>query len=281
MEQFILENETAIRIGCFFSILLIMGTWELYAPKKVPTISKAYRWINNLGLIFFNSLVVKLLLPFLATGVAIIANENHWGLLNYYKIDGILNIIIFVVVMDFIIYLQHVMVHAIPLLWRFHRAHHADLDYDTTTGARIHTIEILLSLWVKFTAIILLGPSVVAVIIFEVLLNAMAMFSHGNVGLPKSLDTLLRYVIVTPDMHRIHHSVIRNELNSNFGVNLSIWDKIFGTYKKEPKNGQDGLVIGIEDIRDKKKTNFILGMLSIPFMKKNEKYFINASENKE
>ena len=279
LENFLLENEPIVRMSFFFGMLMLIGAWELYAPKKAPTISKAYRWVNNLGLVFLNSFIVKLLIPMASTGVALLAIQNNWGILNYYEVPHLLGIIIFIVVMDLIIYFQHIMVHAVPILWRLHRVHHADLDYDTTTGSRFHPIEIILSMMIKFTAIVLIGPSVVAVILFEIILNAMAMFNHANASLPKPLDKVLRYLIVTPDMHRVHHSIEQYETNSNFGFNISIWDRIFGTYKEDADAGQDNMVIGIQDLTDKSKTNNIFGMLLIPFIKRNDKYIIN-SKNK-
>jgi len=181
-----------------------------------------------------------------------------------------------VVIMDFVIYLQHVMVHAVPALWRLHRVHHADLDYDVTTGARFHTLEIILSMLIKFATILLLGPPVVAVIIFEVVLNAMAMFNHGNVGLPKTFDTFLRWFVVTPDMHRVHHSVEDDETNSNFGFNLSWWDRLFGTYRAQPRAGHEGMVIGIHGYNQPDQVSWIHGMLMLPFIGRVTEYAINS-----
>ena len=180
--------------------------------------------------------------------------------------------------MDFIIYLQHVMVHAIPVLWRLHRVHHADPDYDVTTGARFHPIEIILSMLIKFATIMLLGPAVVAVIIFEVMLNAMAMFNHGNVGLPRGLDTVLRFFVVTPDMHRVHHSVEDDETNSNFGFSLSWWDRLFGTYREQPRAGHENMKIGIHHYHDNKQVVWLSGMLILPFMGKVSGYVINRRD---
>jgi len=277
-ENFLIQNEPIIRMSFFFGMIILMGSWELYAPKKAPTISKAYRWVNNLGLVFFNSFIIKILLPIASTSVAVLAMQNNWGVLNYYEIPTWIGVIVFIVVMDLIIYFQHIMVHAIPIFWRLHRVHHADLDYDTTTGSRFHPIEIVLSMFIKFTAIVLIGPSVIAVILFEIILNAMAMFNHGNVSLNKTLDKYLRYFIVTPDMHRVHHSIEQHETNSNFGFNISLWDRIFGTYKQDAKAGQENMIIGIQDITEKKQTNNIFGMLMIPFIKRNDKYIINKEK---
>ncbi|MFK5985206.1 MAG: sterol desaturase family protein [Pseudomonadota bacterium] len=274
--EFILSNEVTIRLSFFFGIFAIMASWEIIAPRRALTVSKTIRWFNNLGLVFFNSLVLRILFPAAAVGVAAFAQTHGWGLLNYYQLPGLLAIVVAVVAMDFIIYLQHVMVHAVPLLWRIHRVHHADLDYDVTTGARFHTIEIILSMLIKFATIIVLGAPVVAVVIFEVVLNALAMFNHGNVGLPKSLDSFLRWFIVTPDMHRIHHSVEDDETNSNFGFNLTWWDRLFGTYREQPRGGQLGFTIGIHKYRDIKQTNWIMGMMLLPFKGKVSEYAINT-----
>ena len=274
--EFILSNEVTIRLSFFFGVFAIMSLWEIVAPRRALSISKVIRWANNLGLVFFNSLILRLLFPAAAVGVAAFAQAHGWGLLNYYQLPFIVAVVLTVVAMDFIIYLQHVMVHAVPLLWRLHRVHHADLDYDVTTGSRFHTFEIILSMLIKFATIIVLGAPVVAVVIFEVMLNAMAMFNHSNVGLPKSIDSFLRWFIVTPDMHRIHHSVEDDETNSNFGFNLTWWDRLFGTYREQPRGGQLGFSIGIHKYRDIKQTNWITGMMLMPFKGKVSEYAINT-----
>lgn len=276
--EFITENEKTIRLSFFIGTLAVMALWEIIAPKRALTVSKALRWTNNLGLVFFNSFIVRLLFPAAAIGVAAFAAEHGWGLLNFYSIPFALSVILSIIAMDFIIYLQHVMVHAVPVLWRLHRVHHADLDYDVTTGARFHTIEIILSMLIKFATIVVLGPPVVAVIIFEVALNAMAMFNHGNVGLPGPLDKALRWFIVTPDMHRVHHSIEDDETNSNFGFNLSWWDRLLGTYRDQPRAGHQGMTIGIRKFREPKQANWITGMLAMPFIGKVSGYAINRRQ---
>ena len=206
-----------------------MADWEILAPKRALTVSKTLRWANNLGLVFLNSLILRLVFPAAAVGMAAFTSDLGWGLLNYYPVPPTVATAVSVIAMDFIIYLQHVMVHAVPVLWRLHRVHHADLDYDVTTSARFHTVEIILSLLIKFATIVVLGPRVVAVVIFEVILNATALSNHGNVSLPRGLDRVLRWFVVTPDMHRVHHSVEDDEANSNFGFSLPWWDRLFGT----------------------------------------------------
>lgn len=275
VETFILDNEKNIRMGFFFGILIIMGIWETFSPRRKLTISRPLRWVNNLSLVFLNSFVVRLLFPLAAVGMAAFVTENGWGLFNYYQIPHTIAIIASIIIMDFIIYLQHVMVHAIPALWRLHRVHHADLDFDVTTGSRFHTLEILLSMLIKFATIVVLGPPVVAVIIFEVVLNLTAMFNHSNVKIPTSIDRVLRWFIVTPDMHRVHHSVEDDEANSNFGFNLPWWDRLFGTYIDQPRNGHEGMTIGIHKFRDSKQTAWLPAMLILPFIGKMSGYVIN------
>ena len=277
-------NEKPIRMGFFFGILIIMALWEVLTPRRVLTTSKTLRWANNLGLVFFNSFILRLLFPAAAVGVAVTASQQGWGLFNIYELSPWLTVIASVVIMDFVIYLQHVMVHAIPALWRLHRVHHADPDYDVTTGARFHTLEIILSMLIKFATIVLLGPPVVAVVLFEVILNATAMFNHANVRLPAGVDRVLRWFVVTPDMHRVHHSTEDDEANSNFGFSLPWWDRLFGTYRDQPRGGHEGMTIGIRKYRDAKDVSWITGMLVLPFRGKISSYAINRrqwSENDE
>lgn len=276
--EFVTQYEISIRLGFFIGIFVVMAVWEIVAPRRALTVSKAVRWANNLGLVFINSFVLRILFPAAAVGVAAFAAEQSWGLLNYFPLPLALSVVLAVVAMDFIIYLQHVLVHAVPALWRLHRVHHADLDYDVTTGARFHPIEIILSMLVKFATIVVLGPPIVAVVIFEVVLNAMAMFNHGNVRLPLGLDRVLRLLVVTPDMHRVHHSVEDNEANSNFGFNLSVWDRILGTYIAQPRKGHEGMTIGIHQYREPKLVSWLPGMLALPFIGKISGYAINRRE---
>jgi sterol desaturase/sphingolipid hydroxylase (fatty acid hydroxylase superfamily) len=252
--DWILGNELPIRLSFFFGIFAVMAVWEILSPRRPLTVAKGLRWANNLGLVFLNSFVLRLLFPAAAVGVAALAQQRGWGLLNFNEIPFLLSVIIAVIVMDFVIYLQHVMVHAVPLLWRLHRVHHADLDYDVTTGARFHTV------------------------IFEVLLNGTAMFNHGNVRLPLPLDRVLRWFVVTPDMHRVHHSVEDDEANSNFGFSLPWWDRLFGTYRDQPRGGHEGMTIGIHQYRDPKQVERLPGMLALPFIGKISGYAINRRE---
>lgn len=278
INEFVMANEKVIRLGAFFGILGVMAVWEFLAPRRVLTISKSVRWINNLGIVFFNSFLLRLIFPAAAVGMASFTSVQGWGIFNYFELPFWLVVIASVVIMDFIIYLQHVMVHAVPALWRLHRMHHADLDFDVTTGARFHPLEIILSMLIKFATIVVLGPPVLAVVIFEVVLNATAMFNHGNVRLPLRLDRVLRWIVVTPDMHRVHHSVEDDEANSNFGFNLPWWDRLFGTYRDQPRAGHEGMTIGIHKYREPKQVAWLPGMLLLPFKGNITGYAINRRE---
>ncbi len=276
--SWITDNEVAFRLTFFFGVFAIVAIWEIRSPRRSLSVSKTIRWANNLGLVFLNSLILRLLFPAAAVGVAIVMDERNWGLLNVYELPFVLSVVITIVAMDCIIYLQHVMVHAIPVLWRLHRVHHADLDYDVTTGSRFHPVEIILSMLIKFATIVLLGAPAFAVILFEVILNATAMFNHGNLKLPEKIDRVLRLFLVTPDMHRVHHSVEDDEANSNFGFSLPWWDRLFGTYRDQPRGGHEGMVIGIHKYREVKQVAQLPGMLMLPFVGKVSDYAINRRQ---
>jgi len=273
--EWIIHNEFIVKLAAFFGVFFLMATWEQLAPCRILTIPKKFRWTHNLGLVLLNSVVLRLAFPAGAVGVAVFVQQQGWGLLNYYQIPLFASIAISIVAMDFIIYLQHVMMHAVPVLWRVHRVHHADLDYDLTTGIRFHPIEIILSMLIKAAAILLLGPPVLAVVLFEVLLNAAAMFNHSNIQLPGRLDRVLRWFLVTPDMHRVHHSIRADEANSNFGFNLSWWDRLSGTYRDQPRGGHHGMMIGINGYRDPGQVERLPGMLALPWRKAISGYAIN------
>ena len=278
LNEIVSNNEIFIRLITFFGFFVAIATWEHLSPKRALSVPKGLRWLNNLGIVVLNSLIVRLLFPAAAVGLASFCSREGWGLLNHFELHSAGATIFAVIVLDFIIYLQHVLVHSVPALWRLHRVHHADLDYDITTGTRFHPLEIVLSMLIKMAAIIVLGPSVVAVIIFEVLLNATAMFNHGNIHLPKAIDRILRHFIVTPDMHRVHHSVEDDEANSNFGFNLPWWDRCLGTYKDQPRGGHEKMIIGIHLYRDPKQANQLPGMLALPFKGKVTDYTINRRQ---
>ena len=271
-----MENEVLIRLGFFFGIFIIVAMWEGLSPRRVLTTSKPVRWLSNLGIIFIDSLAVRFLLPIPAIGLAMMAENNGWGLLNNIDLPLWLSITAGVLTLDLIVYLQHVMFHSVPILWRLHMMHHADLDYDVTTGLRFHPLEILISMVIKLSAIAAIGPSPLTVILFEIILNATAMFNHGNIRLPLGIDKVLRLLVVTPDMHRVHHSVTIRETNSNFGFNFPWWDRLFGTYRAQPVAGHEGMTIGLAQFRDAKKLT-LPWMLALPFIGNTGSYAINKS----
>ncbi len=275
LNDWVLNNEAMIRLGSFAGIFVIMAGLEVILPRRKLLLSRWQRWTNNLGLVFINTAFLRLVFPTAAVGFTLFASEQQWGLLNFYSIPYSVAIILSVAVLDMAIYFQHVMFHAVPLLWRLHRVHHADLDYDVTTGARFHPIEILLSMLIKFGVIGILGPPVVAVVLFEVILNGMAMFNHSNVRLPGRLDAVLRVVVVTPDLPRVLQWVEDGEAHCIFGFNLSCWDRLFATYTAQPDAGHEGMTIGINHYRDPKQVDGLWGMLLLPFMGKAGDYVIN------
>ena len=260
-----MTNEVVIRLVFFVGMFALIAVWERMSPRRTLTTSKTIRWISNLSITFLNPLLLYLLLPILAIDMATKAHAEGWGLLNNVDLAFWLELVIGLVVLDLVIYLQHVMFHAIPILWRLHMMHHADLDYDLTTGLRFHPIEILLSMVIKLCVVSALGPPVAAVLTFEVILNGMAIFNHGNIRVPLKLDHLLRYLVVTPDMHRVHHSVIIRETNSNFGFNLSWWDRLFGTYRPQPAKGHEAMTIGLSQFREPEKLT-LPWLLVLPFI---------------
>jgi sterol desaturase/sphingolipid hydroxylase (fatty acid hydroxylase superfamily) len=261
--SWILNHEPAVRLGAFLGVFAVMALWELVGPRRRLTTAKGPRWFANLGITVVNTVVVRLLFPAAAVGMAILAAERGWGVLNQVSAPAALTIVASVLLLDLAIYLQHVMFHAVPVLWRLHRVHHADVDFDVTTGLRFHPVEIVLSMLIKLGVVLILGPPVVAVLVFEVLLNATAMFNHGNVRIASSLDRVLRWFVVTPDMHRVHHSVIPQETNSNFGFNLPWWDRLLGTYRAQPAAGQEAMTIGLAQYQEQRRQS-LAWMLVLP-----------------
>jgi sterol desaturase/sphingolipid hydroxylase (fatty acid hydroxylase superfamily) len=258
-------TEVLIRLSAFVAVLGLMASWEVLAPRRRLTTSKVRRWVANLSVVALDAVVVRLLFAAGAVGAAMLASERDWGLLNSQSWPLWLEVVVAVVALDFVLYLQHVMFHAVPLFWRFHMMHHADLDCDVTTGLRFHPVEVALSMGIKLASVVLLGASPVAVLSFEVLLNATSMFNHSNVRMPAAVDRFIRWIVVTPDMHRIHHSINPRETNSNFGFNLPWWDRVLGTYRAEPAQGHEGITLGLEQFRDPVRLMFI-GMLALPFV---------------
>ncbi|MEO1033994.1 MAG: sterol desaturase family protein [Pseudomonadota bacterium] len=262
--DFLATHENTVRLAVFAGVLLLMALLEALFPRRARVQSRVRRWASNLGLIAIDTLALRLVLPIVAVGMAAFAAERGWGLLNLVAWPAWLEIVLAVVVLDMLIYWQHVATHHIPWLWRLHKIHHADRDFDVTTGIRFHPVEIILSMLYKFVCIIVLGPAVAAVILFEVLLNGCAMFNHANVRLPAWFDRSLRLVIVTPDMHRVHHSAVPTETNSNYGFSLSWWDRLFGTYIPQPQAGHDGMTIGLAQCQDERPAS-LAWILTVPF----------------
>jgi len=276
-----MDSEDSIRLIAFLGVLAVMALWEAIAPRRSRSLSRVVRWPNNLGVAALNVLMVRIAIPLVAVDFAGMGELESWGLFNNlpHRFDAYLPwsaIIPSVILLDLAIYLQHVMFHAVPALWRFHRMHHADLDLDVTSGARFHPGEIAISLMVKIAAVVVIGAPPEAVIIFEVALNATSMFNHSNVYIAERIDRMLRWVTVTPDMHRIHHSIERIETNSNFGFNLSWWDRMLGTYRKAPAAGQRAMVIGIEQFRAPREA-WLDRMLLQPFRGEPVGYPFNES----
>ncbi len=255
--------EPVIRLGCFLGVLVLMALWEALTPRRGQSIGRLQRWPNNLGLVVLNMLVVRLLFPLAGVGMAVVTQTKGWGLLDIVPAPAWLAIPAGLLLLDLTIYGQHVTFHAVPVLWRLHRVHHADLEFDVTTGLRFHPGEIVVSMLIKLAAIPLIGASPIAVLVFEVVLNATSMFNHGNVRLPEPLDRVLRLFLVTPDMHRVHHSIDRRETDSNFGFNVPWWDRLFGTYRAQPALGHDRMTLGIDRFREPREL-WLDRMLSQP-----------------
>jgi sterol desaturase/sphingolipid hydroxylase (fatty acid hydroxylase superfamily) len=260
-----LAHEPALRLGAFFGIFAVMALWEALAPRRQRLFPRRARWSHNLALVALNGVIVRLAFPVAAVSFAALAAERGWGLLNAFEAPAWVAIPAAVIVLDLAIYLQHVMFHAVPVLWRLHRVHHADPDFDVTTGARFHPIEMALSMLIKLAVISVLGAPAVAVLAFEIVLNAAAMFNHANVRLPSGVDRILRWFLVTPDMHRVHHSVEVDETNSNFGFNLPWWDRLFGTYREAARLPQERMTIGVQGLGGYAQCVRLPGLLVIPF----------------
>ncbi len=277
MTASLLANEPTIRLSAFAGLFAVMALWEILAPRRLQSIGRARRWPGNLAVVVLDTLAVRLVFPVAAVGTALLAETHGWGLFQALQAPAWLTVLASVIALDLAIYLQHVLFHAVPVLWRLHRMHHADLKFDFTTGVRFHPLEILLSMAIKLGVVAALGTPAVAVLIFEVLLNATSMFNHGNARMPLRLDAVLRWILVTPDMHRVHHSVTPRETNSNFGFNLPWWDRLFGTYHAQPAAGHDGMTLGIEQFRDPRELAFHR-MLAQPFRDDDRSYPIGRRE---
>jgi sterol desaturase/sphingolipid hydroxylase (fatty acid hydroxylase superfamily) len=278
MTELLLLHEPAIRLAFFLGVLVVMAAWEVAAPRRRREIPRFLRWSNNLGAVIVDTLLVRLTFPVVAVGLAFVAQERGWGLLNVFDAPGGLAFVVSVLVLDLTVYLQHVMFHALPALWRLHRMHHADVEFDVSTGLRFHPLEVALSMGIKLAVVAVIGPPAAAVLAFEVLLNATSMFNHSNIRLPPAVDRILRRVVVTPDMHRVHHSIHPHETNSNFGFNLPWWDRLLGTYRPQPRDGHENMTIGIEQFRTRRDL-WLDRMLIQPFVGPASGYPINREKD--
>lgn len=274
------KNELWIRLGFFLGILIIMFLWEVIMPRRRLTTSKNTRWFSNLSLVLIDSVAARIAFPAGLAGVAFVAQQRGWGMLSLFELPFLLKIVLGVLILDLAIYLQHVMFHSAPLLWRLHMVHHSDMDIDVTTGVRFHPIEILLSMGIKMVVVVLIGAPALAVLIFEIILNGTSMFNHGNVHYLQSVDSIIRLFVVTPEMHRVHHSTIRWETNSNLGFNFPWWDRLFGTYRDQPAKGHLEMTIGLDQYKEPQKLT-LLWLIALPFIGKLGKYPMTRSPGTE
>lgn len=263
--NFIPNQELLIRVIAFAGALLMLLSWEAFRPRRVPRKGKWLRRVNNLLLVTVDIYLIRMLTALASVGAAVLALENEWGIFNLFPAPYWAAFILSIIVLDLVIYLQHVSFHKIGLLWRIHRVHHTDRDFDVTTALRFHPFEILLSACIKLVAVIILGAPVLAVLIFEILLNVCSMFNHSNIAIPVAVDRWLRLLIVTPDMHRVHHSVLRPETDSNYGFNLPWWDRLLRTYRPQPRDGHEKMTIGLREFQGMNTVN-VLNLLVQPFL---------------
>jgi sterol desaturase/sphingolipid hydroxylase (fatty acid hydroxylase superfamily) len=270
------QGEGWIRIGAFAAVFAAVALWELAAERRRPLHGRR-RWPHNLGLLLLDALVLRAIAPGAVVGFALLAEQRGWGLLALGAVPAWLAFVAALVLLDLVVYFQHVMFHAVPALWRLHRVHHADLDFDVTTAVRFHPIEILLSALVKCAAVAAIGAPAVAVLVFEVLLNAAAMFNHANASLPRNAERRVRWLVVTPDMHRVHHSAQYDESSSNFGFNVPWWDRLFGTYKAQPRLGHDAMTVGVDAFRSAQDLR-LDRLLVQPFLDTPGQYPINRRQ---
>ena len=266
MTNQLINNADQLRLSIFIGILIIMAILEYFLPRRNVDAKRKLRWTNNIGIVILDSVIVRVLLPTTTIAVAIYAENLNYGIFNLISVPYFLSLILSILLLDALIYGQHVVFHKAHWLWRFHRMHHSDTHIDVTTGIRFHPVEIVMSLLIKFAAIVTFGIPALAVLTFEIVLNATAMITHSNLKLPVRLDKLLRWLFVTPDMHRIHHSVHRFETDSNYGFNLSVWDRLFGTYIEQPRDTHEKMLIGINQFRDQRE-QFVDRLLTQPFRK--------------
>lgn len=279
MSELLSNHEAAIRITTFLGLLIVLIWSETRFPRRKLSQARIPRWRTNIGMVVLSSIMLRFLFPAAAIGVAHAVEQHHWGLLNYYNLPYWLQVVLAFVLLDLSVYFQHVIFHTLPLCWRFHRVHHTDIDCDVTTGVRFHPGEIILSMLIKFITISALGTPMLSVVVFEIALNATSMFTHANIRIPERLDHVLRWLIVTPDMHRVHHSTEENETNSNFGFNISLWDRIFGTYLDNSSAGQENMNLGLWEFREPKWAS-LRWLLYMPFTTTVRSYAINQRAQK-
>jgi len=277
MSEALVANELLIRLAAFAGIFAVMAAWEILAPRRDQKLGRRTRWSGNIGIVILDAVLVRLVFPITAVGLALVAEARGWGLFYVLDLPTWVSVPLAVMALDLAIYLQHVLFHAVPTLWRLHRMHHADLELDVTTGTRFHPIEIILSMGIKLGAVAAMGVPAVAVLAFEVLLNATSIFNHSNVRIPAWVDRGLRWIVVTPDMHRVHHSILAPETNSNFGFNLPWWDRLFGTYRERPEAGHEAMTIGIEQFREPAEQR-LDRMLTQPFRDDDTGYTLGRRE---
>lgn len=258
------NSEVLIRLGCFAGVFVALAALEAAFPRRARQVSRRRRWPSNISISALNQVFVRLIVPASAIALAVTAEKNEWGLFGQLSFAGWVEIVAAILILDLAIYLQHLIYHAIPILWRFHRMHHADVEFDVTTGIRFHPLSVLLSAFIKLAVVLAIGPAPVAVLAFEVLLNATSLFNHSNLRIPQAAERVLRLLVVTPDMHRVHHSSNPTETNRNFGFNFPWWDRIFRTYRAQPAMGHSEMVVGLEQFREEPELR-LDRMLSQPF----------------
>jgi len=269
-ESWLIQYQTPLRVGFFLGLFALIAVWEWLKPRRQQSARRVSRWVNNLGLVVAATLLVRLAVPMGLAVIALQVQEAGWGLFNQLALNLWLEVALALVLLDLAIYWQHRIFHQVPVLWRLHRVHHSDQAFDVSTAVRFHPLEILLSIFIKGLLVLMLGIPTTAIIIFEVILNGVALFNHGNIRLPKGWGGVLRSLLVTPDMHRVHHSNIPQETNSNYGFNLSIWDKIFGSYTAQPQKGHQDIKIGLKEFSTQQQSNGFMTLLKMPFMGTNK-----------
>ncbi|MBQ14243.1 MAG: sterol desaturase family protein [Gammaproteobacteria bacterium] len=264
MNNLLADSESSVRLAIFLGVFLLLASAELRYPRRTLAHSKLQRWLSNIGISALNTVLIRITLPIAGVAAALLAQDQQWGILHLIQLPPLLGILVFVAVFDLTIYWQHRLFHVVPLLWRFHRVHHTDMDYDLTTGNRFHPVSILISSAIKIMLVLIMGALPTSILIAEVLLNVTSMFNHSNLKLPSKVDSMLRKILVTPDMHRIHHSTDEFEHNQNFGFNFSWWDRLFNSYLEQANTAHETLDIGITGMQDRESLQ-LLTMLLQPF----------------